>query len=134
MNKIGRFDSSKVINIGNGNTSDTVDDTMNIFLDILKDYSFTAVFACNDLMAVGVLNACKKLGIKVPNELSIIGYDNIPLSKFVEPKLTTMDQNMFFLGANAAQLLIEKINCDNKFSKRIILNNSLVERETVILI
>ena len=97
----------------------------------LKDYSFTAVFACNDLMAVGVLNACKKLGIKVPDELSIIGYDNIPLSKFVEPKLTTMDQNMFFLGANAAQLLVEKIDCNNKFSKRIILNNSLVERETV---
>ncbi len=128
------FDSSKIINIGNGNTSDTVDNTMNIFLDILNNRSSTAVFACNDLMAVGVLNACKKLGIKVPNEISIIGYDNIPLSKFVEPKLTTMDQNMFFLGANAAQLLVEKINCDNKFSKRIILNNSLVERETVISI
>ncbi|MDU5176543.1 LacI family DNA-binding transcriptional regulator, partial [Clostridium sp.] len=126
------FDSSKIINIGNGNTSDTVDNTMNIFLDILNNSSSTAVFACNDLMAVGVLNACKKLGIKVPNEISIIGYDNIPLSKFVEPKLTTMDQNMFFLGANAAQLLVEKIDCDNKFSKRIILNNSLVERETVI--
>lgn len=125
------FDSSKIINIGNGNTSDTVDNTMNIFLDILNNSSSTAVFACNDLMAVGVLNACKKLGIKVPNEISIIGYDNIPLSKFVEPKLTTMDQNMFFLGANAAQLLVEKIDCDNKFSKRIILNNSLVERETV---
>ena len=49
----------------------------------------------------------------------------------LEPKLTTMDQNMFFLGANAAQLLVEKIDCNNKFSKRIILNNSLVERETV---
>lgn len=128
------FDSSKIINIGNGNTSDTVDNTMNIFLDILNNSYSTAVFACNDLMAVGVLNACKKLGIKVPNEISIIGYDNIPLSKFVEPKLTTMDQNMFFLGANAAQLLVEKIDCDNKFSKRIILNNSLVERETVISI
>ena len=128
------FDSSKIINIGNGNTSDTVDNTMNIFLDILNNSSSTAVFACNDLMAVGVLNACKKLGIKVPNEISIIGYDNNPLSKFVEPKLTTMDQNMFFLGANAAQLLVEKIDCDNKFSKRIILNNSLVERETVISI
>lgn len=131
MNETGTFDPAKIINIGNGNTSDTVDNTMNIFLDILKDYSFTAVFTCNDLMAVGVLNACKKLGIKVPDELSIIGYDNIPLSKFVEPKLTTMDQNMFFLGANAAQLLVEKIDCNNKFSKRIILNNSLVERETV---
>ena len=131
MKETGTFDPAKIINIGNGNTSDTVDNTMNIFLDILKDYSFTAVFTCNDLMAVGVLNACKKLGIKVPDELSIIGYDNIPLSKFVEPKLTTMDQNMFFLGANAAQLLVEKIDCNNKFSKRIILNNSLVERETV---
>ncbi len=128
------FDSSKIINIGNGNTIDTVDNTMNIFLNILKKPSFTAVFACNDLMAVGVLNACKKLEIQVPNQISIIGYDNIPLSKFVEPKLTTMDQNMFFLGANAAQLLIEKINCDNKFSKRIILNNTLIERETVISI
>ena len=132
--ELKNFDSSKIINIGNGNTSDTVDNTMNIFLDILNNSSSTAVFACNDLMAVGVLNACKKLGIKVPNEISIIGYDNIPLSKFVEPKLTTMDQNMFFLGANAAQLLVEKIDCDNKFSKRIILNNSLVERETVISI
>ena len=112
------FDSSKIINIGNGNTSDTVDNTMNIFLDILNNSSSTAVFACNDLMAVGVLNACKKLGIKVPNEISIIGYDNIHLSKFVEHKLTTIDKNMFFLGANAAQLLVEKINCDNKFIKR----------------
>ena len=132
MNEYSNFDSTKIINIGNGNTSETVDNTMNMFLDILKDYSFTAVFACNDLMAVGVLNACKKLGIKVPEQLSIIGYDNIPLSKFVEPKLTTIDQNMFFLGANAAQLLKEKIDSDNKLSKRIILNNSLVKRETVI--
>lgn len=134
MNNQKTFDCSKIINIGNGNTIDTVDNTMNIFLNILKKPSFTAVFACNDLMAVGVLNACKKLEIQVPNQISIIGYDNIPLSKFVEPKLTTMDQNMFFLGANAAQLLIEKINCDNKFSKRIILNNTLIERETVISI
>ena len=61
MNNQKTFDSSKIINIGNGNTIDTVDNTMNIFLNILKKPSFTAVFACNDLMAVGVLNACKKL-------------------------------------------------------------------------
>ena len=130
MNK-HRFLNTKVINIGNGNTSETVDNTMNTFIDILKDYSFTSVFACNDLMAVGILNACKKLDIKVPEELSIIGYDNISLSKFVEPKLTTVDQNMFLLGSNAAQLLKEKIDSDNKLSKRIILNNSLIKRKTV---
>ena len=64
-------------------------------------------------------------------EKSIIGFDNIALSKFVEPKLTTIDQNMFLLGTNAATLLLEKIESDNSYSKRIILINSLIERDTV---
>lgn len=123
--------TEQIINIGNGNSSDTVDNTMNIFTDILKDRNFNAVFACNDLMAAGVLNACKKLNIKVPEEIAIIGYDNIALSRFLEPKLTTIDQNMSMLGTNAAQLLKEKIDSENKISKKIILNNSIIERETV---
>jgi LacI family transcriptional regulator len=131
MENINNFNCSNIINIGNGNSSDTVDNTLNVFLELLKISSATAVFACNDLMAVGILNACKKLNLNVPKDLSIIGYDNIPLSKFVEPKLTTMDQNMFLLGTNAAVLLLEKIECDNKYSKRIILNNNLIERDTV---
>ena len=131
MSKLNNFKSENIINIGNGNSSETVDNTVDILLNILPTTSATAVFACNDLMALGVLNACKKLGKRVPDEISIIGYDNIPLSQFVEPKLTTMDQNMFLLGTNAAILLLEKIECENKYSKRIILNNTLVERETV---
>lgn len=131
MSDLNCFNENNIINIGNGNSSETVENTVDIFLDILNSTSATAVFACNDLMAVGVLNACKKLNLDVPNDLSIIGYDNISLSKFVEPKLTTMDQNMFLLGTNAAILLMEKIDCNNEYSKRIILNNSLVERDTV---
>lgn len=131
MSKLNTFNSENIINIGNGNSSETVDNTVDILLNILPTTSATAVFACNDLMALGVLNACKKLGKKVPDDISIIGYDNIPLSQFVEPKLTTMDQNMFLLGTNAAILLLEKIQCENKYSKRIILNNTLIERETV---
>ncbi|WP_297428409.1 LacI family DNA-binding transcriptional regulator [Clostridium sp.] len=131
MEELRNYNPKNIINIGNGNSSDTVDNTVNIFLDVLTKSSATAVFACNDLMAVGVLNACKKLNINVPKKLSIIGFDNIDLSKFVEPKLTTIDQNMFLLGSNAASLLIEKIEYDNLHSKRIILMNSLIERETV---
>ena len=131
MEKLNCFKPENIINIGNGNSSETVDNTINIFLNILNNSSATAVFACNDLMAVGVLNACKKLNIDVPNDLSIIGYDNIDLGKFVEPKLTTIDQNMFLLGTNAATLLLEKIEFDNSSSKRIILINSLIERDTV---
>jgi LacI family transcriptional regulator len=73
MEKLNCFKPENIINIGNGNSSETVDNTINIFLDILKNSSATAVFACNDLMAVGVLNACKKLNIDVPKDLSIIG-------------------------------------------------------------
>ena len=131
MQELNNYKSENIINIGNGNSSETVDNTLNMFLNILKTTSATAVFACNDLMAVGVLNACKKLNLDVPSKLSIIGFDNIDLSKFVEPKLTTIDQNMFLLGTNAAMLLIEKIEYDNSYSKRIILMNSLIERDTV---
>lgn len=131
MKEINNFNFANIINIGDGNSSETVDNTVDIFLELLKTSTATAVFACNDLMAVGILNACKRLNLNVPKDLSIIGYDNIPLSKYVEPKLTTMDQNMFLLGTNAAVLLIEKIEYDNKFSKRIILKNNLIERDTV---
>jgi LacI family transcriptional regulator len=131
MTELNNFNPENIINIGDGNSNETVDNTVNIFVDILTNSSATAVFACNDLMAVGVLNACKKLNLHVPNDLSIIGFDNIALSKFVEPKLTTIDQNMFLLGTNAATLLLEKIESDNSYSKRIILINSLIERDTV---
>lgn len=134
MDDLNNFKPENIINIGNGNSSETVDNTVNIFLDVLTKSSATAVFACNDLMAVGVLNACKKLNLDVPSKLSIIGFDNTVLSRFVEPKLTTLDQNMFLLGTNAASLLLEKIESGNSSSKRIILMNSLVERETVISI
>lgn len=131
MTDLNIYNPENIINIGEGNSNETVENTANILIDILQTKSSTAVFACNDLMAVGALNACKKLNLDVPKDLSIIGYDNIDLSKFVEPKLTTIDQNMFLLGTNAATLLLDKIESDNKYSKRILLNNSLVERDTV---
>jgi LacI family transcriptional regulator len=134
MKKSNNFKEEYIINIGKGNDRNTVENTTNIMISFLKKTKATAIFACNDLMAVGVLNSCKKLNINVPEDLSIIGYDNIDLSKFVEPKLTTIDQNMFLLGTNAATLLLEKINSNNKHSKRVILSNTLVDRDSVCLI
>ena len=76
------------------------------------------------------MNACKKLNINIPKDLSIVGYDNIELSEMIEPKLTTIDQNMFLLGKNSAILLNEKIENNNKYSKSIVLNNHLIKRDT----
>lgn len=131
MMGIHNFNPENIINIGEGNSLVTVDNTAYILSELLPKLKATAVFACNDLMAIGVINACKKLNIDVPNDLSIIGYDNIQLSALIEPKLTTIDQNMHLIGTNAASLVIDKIKCKNEYSKKIILNNTLVERDTV---
>ncbi|WP_290459575.1 LacI family DNA-binding transcriptional regulator [Romboutsia ilealis] len=130
MKDINNFKEEFIVNIGHGNSIQTVNKTMEKGLKLLSlNKDITGVFACNDLMAIGTMNACKKLNIKIPNDLSIVGYDNIELSEMVEPKLTTIDQNMFLLGKNSAILLIEKIE-NNKESKSIVLNNCLIKRET----
>ena len=117
-----------ILNIGEGNGVETVDAAMEALRRKLPYLKPTAVFCCNDLMAVGALNACKRLGLAVPGNVSVMGYDNISLSRLVEPKITTMDQNMFQLGSNAAKLLVENIRGGQ--SKRIMMDNMLVERKT----
>lgn len=134
MKRINNFKEKNIINIGAGNSSETVNNTTSILLDILSATSSTAIFACNDLMGIGAINACKRLNMDVPKDMSVIGFDNTELCKFIEPNLTTIDQNMFLLGQNAASLLLEKININNEYSKNIILNNTLVKRETVAMI
>ncbi|MCR5756662.1 MAG: LacI family transcriptional regulator [Selenomonas sp.] len=128
MADLGNFDEDCILNIGEGNGVETVDSTMDALLLKLPQLQPTAIFCCNDLMAVGALNACKRLRLSVPQDISIMGYDNIALSRLVDPKITTMDQNMFQLGENAAQLLMENIRGGH--SKRILLDNVLIPRET----
>ncbi len=128
MREKGLLRETDIINIGEGNSTDTVDNTMYKLMDMMLASDATGILCCNDLMGVGAVNACKRMGKRIPQDMSIIGYDNISLSRFIEPKLTTMDQNMFALGSNAAELLIEKIETGK--SKRVVLDNVLVERES----
>lgn len=120
-----------VLNIGEGNVEKAVDNTMaKVMMAIKSGRKTTAIFACNDLMAVGAINGCHRLGIKVPKDISVIGFDNISMSRFIEPKLTTIDQNMSLLGQSATALLMEKIESNNTTSDEIILENTLIERNT----
>lgn len=68
-----------------------------------------AVFAANDMMAVGCLMTLKELGRVVPGDIAVSGFDDIPLARFVSPALTTMRVNMAELGEIAAMMLIERI-------------------------
>lgn len=90
----------------------------------------TAVFACNDWMAVGTLYAAQVLGLKVPDDLSVVGFDNIAISEIAMPKLTTVDQNMQKLGNAAAEHLYSKIKNPDSITSRFILDTKLIVRES----
>ncbi|MDD3839304.1 MAG: substrate-binding domain-containing protein [Clostridia bacterium] len=96
----------------------------------------TAIFCCNDWMAIGAINAAKQLGFKVPEDFSIIGFDNIIISKIIEPKLTTVDQGMFRLGLTSAKLLLNMIlgESDKTLYKKIILDTNLIKRSSCVSI
>ena len=69
----------------------------------------TAIFAQNDRMALGALRAARDLGLSVPDQLAVIGLDDMPLASYFDPPLTTMRQDMFGIGRTAAQLLVRAV-------------------------
>jgi LacI family transcriptional regulator len=71
---------------------------------------FTAVFAANDLMAIGVLAALEEHGRAVPGEVSVIGFDDIHLASYIRPRLTTVRQDIYRLGTRAAEILIDRLD------------------------
>ena len=91
----------------------------------------TAVFAVNDMIALGALTAAQTLGITVPDDLSIVGMDDIFASMTTYPKLTTIAKPKYQIGTMAAQFLLERIE-DKPIDepRHILLDCSLVERDT----
>lgn len=70
----------------------------------------TAVFAANDLMAMGALLACREAGACVPDDVAIVGFDNIPSSRLVDPPLTTLDQHAREAGHRVAEVLLSRLD------------------------
>lgn len=102
-------------------------ETINKIDDILK---YTAIFCCNDLIALGAMAALNKKQINVPEDISIIGVDDIELSKISSPPLTTMKQPAYELGVSSCRMLIKSIN--NKIiEKNILLDQTLIIRDSV---
>lgn len=131
MEKYKNNENEKIINIGAGNTDETMELTMEKIKKTFENPSHpTAFFACNDLMALGVINACKKVGLDVPNDISVMGFDNIVISSLVEPKITTVDQNMYALGENAAHILIKNINKKDMNTQKVVLEAKLIIRDS----
>lgn len=99
---------------------------------IKKKKKFTAVYAQTDLLALGIIRGLRELNIKVPEEVSVIGYDNIEFGKFSEPELTTINQPTAKLAEEAVKLLTEKFDKKyNEIERKIIIEPNLVLRNSI---
>lgn len=91
----------------------------------------TAVFADNDIIAFGAMSALKEFGIKIPEEVSIVAFDDMPYAVISDPKLTTIRVNKKQFGAIAVRRLLERINNDNIVKQKVEVNVELVKRNSV---
>ncbi|OON64627.1 LacI family transcriptional regulator [Massilia sp. KIM] len=91
----------------------------------------TALFCANDLMAVGAIEAARKLGLEVPEQVSIVGYDDQDLARYTTPQLTTVLLPNYEMGRWAAQALIDQARSGSARRTSIKMDCPLVERESV---
>lgn len=90
-----------------------------------------AVFACDDQMALGAISAVNESGKRVPEDISIIGFDNVLQAKYFIPKLTTIAQPRIKMGEAATKLLIDLIEKEGKVEKKkIVFEPELIERNS----
>ena len=89
-----------------------------------------AIVATVDIMAIGVIKFLNANGYKIPDDISVIGYDNISLSTIIEPSLTTIAQPTRKIGQEAARIIIDKINGVTDCNDQIIFEPEFIIRES----
>jgi LacI family transcriptional regulator, galactose operon repressor len=91
---------------------------------------FTALFAYNDISAIGAIRAIQEQGLRVPQDISVMGFDDIPGAAFHTPSLTTVRQPLNRMGEVAAQALLERIEGKREYPPEIAIEPELVVRES----
>jgi LacI family transcriptional regulator len=94
-----------------------------------------AVFACNDQMALGAMQAAYRLGKRLPQDLALVGFDNIPESQFFWPALTTVNQPLVELGERAVEALVQLISAEQsderlESAESVLLTPALIVRDS----
>lgn len=91
----------------------------------------TAIFAANDQMAFGAIKAIKEEGLKIPEDIAVVGFDNLPLSSYIDPPLTTVEIPMYDLGYTAMEILINLLS-GKKVERIKLFKTKLIIRESTI--
>jgi LacI family transcriptional regulator len=91
----------------------------------------TAFFAGNDMIALGVLLAIRELGLRCPEDISLLGFDNLDFAETTSPSLSSVHQSGYQLGATAARIVLDRVSGDTSPAKHCVLQTELKIRESV---
>ncbi len=98
--------------------------------EMLLSQQMDAAFCTEDMLAIGLLHALQKKGVRIGKDFGVIGFDNINQGRQVNPELTTIDQRIFEKGETAAKTLLNILNKRNSSGSRLVLPVNLIPRET----
>ncbi|MCX7795153.1 MAG: GntR family transcriptional regulator [bacterium] len=106
-------------------------DLIDKILEKIKEENLTALFGINDMTSLRIMRALTDLGYKIPDDISIVGFDSLKIFKDIGIHLTSVYQDFFKMGFEAGRLILEKINNPNLADKRISIPIEIKEGETV---
>ncbi len=99
--------------------------------EVLKNKKITAIFCGNDEMAIGCYQAIYEAGLKIPEDISVVGFDGLEVSQYMVPPLTTVFQPSFEIGFSSAKFLVDAINFSSQRIPNKIFQTKLIIRESV---
>ncbi len=100
---------------------------------LANNKGINAVFTVGDMIAIGALKAIKDSGLTCPNDIAVVGVDNIPFASMMNPTLTTISQPSYEMGSNAVRMLLNKLNNPELEVKSILLPHELIIRDSTMV-
>ncbi|MBI9106692.1 MAG: LacI family DNA-binding transcriptional regulator [Spirochaetales bacterium] len=123
------LDEYSILKVGLSNLMDGIDETRQKFCEVWKKgRKPTAVFSCNEIMAIGVVQASWELELKIPEDFSLISHDNTFLSQLSNPPITTVDMTPARLGYESAEMMIQLLKHDDPIPRKLIFYPELIKR------
>lgn len=95
---------------------------------------YTAVVCGNDVMAFGLMKRCGERGIRIPEDLSVVGFDNLQFSELINPALTTVSQSGYAIGHRACQIAFQEIEDPDTIQQTVLLEPELVIRDSTAMV
>ena len=92
----------------------------------------TAVFAANDLMAMGAIKAIKDARLEIPRDVAVVGFDDLLLASISDPPMTSVHQPIFDVGKEAVRLLVGQMQNNQKLVQKVVLDTELIIRESTL--